>query len=154
MQLSTNFTLEEMLASQTATREGYDEQFTPDASIKENLKALCENVLEPISAKLQEKFGEHVSINISSGYRCERDNEKIGGAKTSQHLKGQACDSTNKKMTVEEYYQFVKESGVEFDQLIQEFGHWVHVSYTAVGVNRKECLKAIKVDGVTKYISY
>ena len=46
----------------------------------------------------------------------------------------------------------VKQSDLQFDQLIQEFDRWVHVSYTAVGINRRQCLRAIKVDGVTKYI--
>jgi hypothetical protein len=146
MNLSLHFTLEEMLASQTATRLSIDEQFSPPDSIRENLKALCESVLEPIRA------GVDSPIHISSGYRCERDNNAIGGAKTSQHTKGQAADISTANKTVEELYLLIKNSDIDFDQLIQEFDRWVHVSYTAVGVNRKECLRAIKVNGVTKYI--
>lgn len=146
MNLTEHFTLEELLASQTAVRLGFEEQFTPPDSVKQNLKALCENVLEPLRVKLG------ASINISSGYRCERDNTAIGGVNTSQHCKGQAADTSTPKLSVEEWHQFIKSSGIEFDQLIQEFDRWVHVSYTEVGKNRKQCLRAIKVDGVTKYI--
>ncbi len=151
-QLTPHFTLEELIDSQTAVRQGFEEQFTPPDSIKQNLKALCENVLEPISQKLEEEFGEHVAINSSSGYRCPRLNEYIGGSSTSQHPKGEADDITNRKQTVEEFYLFIKDSGIVFDQLIQEFGRWVHISYNPFGQNRKQCLRAVKVNGETKYI--
>lgn len=152
MNLSKHFTLDEMCASQTAVRKGYDEQFAPPDTIKENLKALCDNVLEPISEKLEEEYKESVPVNVSSGYRCPRLNEHVGGSDTSDHPHGRSSDITTKKLTVEEFYLFIKHSGVEFDQLIQEFGRWVHVSFRSIGVNRKQCLRAIKVDGVTKYI--
>lgn len=150
--LSEHFTLEEMLASQTATRLGYDEQFSPPDSIKENLKALCDNVLEPLRAKLTEHFGVDTPIHVSSGYRCERDNAAIGGVSTSQHCKGQAADITCHKISVEELFQFIKDSEIVFDQNISEFGKWNHISFTSVGINRNERLKAIKVDGETRYI--
>lgn len=146
MQLTTHFTLEELLASQSAVRCGYDEQFAPPESIKENLKELCEKLLEPIRTRL------NTSIHISSGYRCERVNSAIGGANTSQHCKGMAVDITAKGLTVEELYQAIKFSGIVYDQLIHEFDHWIHVSYTGVAANRMQCLRAIKVDGATKYI--
>lgn len=152
MNLSEHFTLGEFLDSQTAVRQGFDEQFTPPKGVVENLTALCDNVLEPISKKLSEKFGVHVSIYVSSGYRCERLNIAVGGSKTSDHPKGEASDITVRVMTVEEFYQFIKKSGIVFDQLIQEFGRWVHVSYNPFGQNRMQCLRAIKVDGKTKYI--
>lgn len=146
MQLSKNFTLEEMLDSQTAVRLSFDEQFSPPDSIKENLKALCENVLEPLRNKLDSP------IIISSGYRCERLNKTIGGAKTSQHLYGMAVDFTSVKDAVEFVFQVIKESDLEYDQVIQEFNKWVHVSYNPFGQNRNQCLRAVKVSGVTKYI--
>lgn len=145
--LTEHFTLEEMCASQTAVRCGYDEQFTPADSIKENLAALCTNLLEPLRVKL------NASVHVSSGYRCERVNSAIGGVDTSQHCKGQAADTTAQGLSVEEWYQFIKSSGLVYDQLIQEFDHWAHISFTEVGKNRMECLRAIKVDGKTKYIS-
>ena len=146
MNLSEHFTLDEMIDSQTAVRLGIDEQFSPPESIRENLKSLCVEVLEGIRALAE------CSVRVSSGYRCERANEAIGGAKTSQHTKGQAADISAKCLTTEELYTKVKQSDLQFDQLIQEFDRWVHVSHTAVGINRRQCLRAIKVDGVTKYI--
>ena len=146
MQLTEHFNLNELLQSQSAVRLGYDEQFSPPDSVKENLGDLCISLLEPLRVKL------NASIYISSGYRCERVNSAIGGANRSQHCKGQAVDTTAQGLTVEEWYQFVKNSGFVFDQLIQEFDKWVHISYTGVGQNRMQCLRAIKVDGVTKYI--
>jgi len=145
MELSENFTLEEMIDSQSAVRLGYDEQFSPPDSVKENLKALAVNVLQPIRNTLGKP------IHTSSGYRCLRVNKAIGGAETSQHVKGQAADITS-DMPVEELYILIKHSGIVFDQLIQEFGHWCHISYNPFGVNRQQCLRAIKVDGETKYI--
>lgn len=152
MNLSKNFTLEEMTDSQTAVRLGYDEQFSPPDNVKENLVSLCENVLEKISDKLEEKFGHHVAFYVSSGWRCDRLNVAVGGSKTSDHPKGKAVDGKVKVMTVEELYVFIKESGIVFDQLIQEFGRWIHVSYDPFGQNRQQCLRAIKVNGKTKYI--
>ena len=146
MNLTEHFTLEELLDSQSAVRLGIDEQFAPAESIKDNLKALCIDVLEPIRTLINSP------IRISSGYRCERVNKAIGGAETSQHVKGQAADISCKDLTTEELYKSIQESGIIFDQLIQEFGHWVHISYTSVAENRGQCLRAIKVDGQTRYI--
>ncbi len=146
MNLTKDFTLEELLDSQSAVRLGYDEQFTPTDGVKENLKALCENVLQPI----RDMIG--VPVHVSSGYRCERVNKAIGGAETSQHPKGQAADINWLIGTPEQLYNTIKNSPIHFDQCIQEFGRWVHVSYNPIGKNRRQCLRAIKVDGATKYI--
>lgn len=152
MDLTEHFSLEEMTVSQTAVRHGFDEQFTPPDSVKENLKALCENVLEPLRAKMREEYHAPIVITVSSGYRCDRVNSAVGGAPSSQHLKGQAADINAYGGTVEELYQFIKDSGIVFDQCIQEFSRWVHISFNPFGQNRNECLRAIKVDGKTKYI--
>lgn len=147
MQMSDNFELDEFIHSQTATRLGYDEQFNPPESIKQNLTDLCFFVLEPIRTLIDKP------IRISSGFRCERLNEAINGAKTSQHVKGQAADISAKGMTAEELYMAIKHSEIVVDQCIQEFGRWVHVSYcSTIGENRMQFLRAIKIDGQTKYI--
>ena len=142
--LSQHFTLEEMIRSQTATRLDISEQFAPPESIRENLKSLCENVLEPLRTKLG------APIHISSGFRCERLNQMIGGAKSSQHITGQAADIES-NISAEELYKFIKDSGIKFDQCIQEFSSWVHISFSEYE-QRGECLRAIKVDGKTRYI--
>lgn len=152
MNLTEHFTLEELVRSQAAVRHSFDEQFSPPDAIKENLTALCQFVLEPVRTALEFKHSRVIGIQITSGYRCPRANTAIGGAANSQHTKGQAADIHCNEITVEELYTFIKQSGIVYDQLIQEFGQWVHVSFTATGENRQQNLRAIKVDGVTKYI--
>ena len=61
MKLTSNFSLNELTKSQTAERKGIDN--TPSAEHQENLKKLCENVLQPI----RDHFEQVVSV--SSGYR-------------------------------------------------------------------------------------
>jgi hypothetical protein len=147
MNLTKNFYLDEMLASQSAVRLGFDEQFSPDQAVIDNLRALCQNVLQPLRDGLQR------AILTSSGYRCPRVNQAIGGAKTSQHLFGQAADINVGHLTTEQLYQRIKNSGLVFDQLIQEFDRWVHVSYNSnTSANRRQCLRAVKENGVTRYI--
>lgn len=147
MNLTKNFYLDEMLASQSAVRLGFDEQFSPDQTIIDNLRALCVNVLQPLRDGLQR------AILTSSGYRCPRVNQAIGGAKTSQHLFGMAADINVGHLTTEQLYQRIKNSGLVFDQLIQEFDRWVHVSYNPnIAANRRQCLRAVKENGVTRYI--
>lgn len=149
MNLTKNFTLEELLASDYATRHDIKEQFNPAKKIIENLESLSENILQP----LREEVG---SIIISSGYRCDAVNKGIGGALLSQHSLGQAADI---KYTHGNYWLFNKiiEMNLPFDQLIWEFGtdkepEWVHVSYS--DKNRKQVLKAKKNNGKSIYEPY
>jgi zinc D-Ala-D-Ala carboxypeptidase len=148
MQLTKNFTLEELLLSQEAERKGYDEQYTPAQDVIDNLNALCANILQPYRERLRK------GINISSGYRCLRVNSGIGGAPTSQHIKGQAADISVSGTSTETLYQNLKSSGLPFDQLIQEFDRWVHISYDPAKPNqRNECLRAVKnAQGQTQYV--
>ena len=135
-QLSPHFTLEELLQSDTATRNGYNEQFSPPQNIIDNLKALCDNVLEPLRAKIGKP------IIITSAYRCERVNGSVpGSANHSQHELGCAADTHVDGMTIEEWYQFIKSAGIPFGQLIQEHNLWAHVSHD-LGAQRNKTLKA------------
>jgi len=145
MNLTKNFRLEELLRSQSATRLGIDEQFSPPDTVRDNLILLCQNVLEPVREIIEQP------IHVSSGYRCPRLNELIGGARGSQHCKGQAAD-IECNLSAEQLYQIIKNSDIKYDQLIQEFGAWVHVSFSPFQ-QRGERLRAIKVDGRVKYIS-
>lgn len=122
MNLSDNFTLAELVASQTAHRFGIDN--TPPDDVVENLRALCVNVLQP----LRERLG--APIVISSGYRCPALNEKIGGARASQHTRGQAADIIVTGRSPVEVAGYIAESDLPFDQVIYE-GTWTHVSYSA-----------------------
>jgi uncharacterized protein YcbK (DUF882 family) len=137
MRLSQHFTLEEMIKSQTASRKGIDNTAPPE--VVENLKALCENVLE----KIRIHFGRPLSIN--SGYRGPKLNKAIGGAKNSQHMTGQAADIEMVGMDNKILFCWIKDN-LEFDQLILEYykpgvpdSGWVHVSWNSNG-NRKQVL--------------
>lgn len=142
MQLSENFSLEELIRTST----GLDN--TPNEEQIENLRQLVINVLQPA----REALG---SIRITSGFRAPEVNAKIGGAPSSQHTKGEAADlmmSGGQKRLLDWII-----ANVEFDQVISEFPDkngnpaWVHVSYRK-GNNRKQKLKAIKSNGKTKYV--
>lgn len=132
------FTLKEMIASAAATREGIDN--TPGLQETEALTALVEDVLDP----LREMYGH--PIHVTSGYRCEALNKAVGGAKTSQHLRGEAADiHTGKRGENAKLYRLI-EKYYDYDQLIWEHGtdqepSWVHVSYKAEGGNRKQTLR-------------
>ena len=147
MNLTQNFTLNEMYESTTAIRLGIDN--TPSDIVIKNLLLLCKKVLQPLREHMDE------SIKVSSGYRNPELNKKIGGSKSSQHCLGQAADISCGERTAE-MYEYIKNNLI-FDQLIWEFGTdenpaWVHVSYSSTN-NRKECLRAYKVNGKTVYQS-
>lgn len=131
-----------MTRSTTATRLGIAN--IPDGHVIENLKQLCIHVLEPVK-----DLANGFSVYISSGYRCEKLNSAIGGSITSQHVKGQAADFTVEGHTLEEMYNRIKSSDIPYDQLIFEFGEWLHISYKLGG--RRENLIATKKDGKTVY---
>ena len=146
MKLSENLELSEVIRSESAKRLGVNN--TPTAEHIENLKVLAEKIFQPI----RDHFG--VPIRISSGYRSAALNKKIGGAKVSQHLSGEALDldNDNTSITNKEIFDFIVEN-LDFDQAINEFDYsWVHVSYTTKRKNRKQILKAIKQNGKTVYI--
>ena len=141
MQLSKNFSLAEMTKSQTATRMGMDNN--PSEDEVENLRLLCERVLQPI----RDHFN-HV-VTISSGYRNELLSKKIGSSSTSQHCAGEAADFEIFGTPNNEVSDWIKEN-LMFDQLILEYwkesdpnSGWVHCSYSE-GNNRNQYLKAYK----------
>ncbi len=148
MQLSNNFTLNEFLISQTASRLGIDN--TPPEFVIENLKALCHNILQP----LRDNYGPVV---VTSGYRCPELNKAIGGAVNSQHLEGKAADIHIPSLSNDNLARIIA-ANFEFDQVILEFytlgkpnSGWVHVSYNTAG-NKKEELTAVKQNGKTVYL--
>lgn len=146
MNLSKNFTLSELLQSQTATRKNIEEQFQPSQTVVENLKKLCEHILQP----LRDHIGK--SIRVTSGYRCKRLNKAIGGSLTSQHSEGKAVDIEVDGFTNEELFNFIVNLKLPFDQLINEFAPdgWIHISYDDKR-NRREKLIATKKGGKTIY---
>ena len=151
MNVSAHFALAEFTRSESAKRHGVSNEPTPEHL--QNLITLCEKVLEPIRMK----FGP---INISSGYRSKALNHYIGGSLNSQHCEAKAADIDMDGMggaSNTEIFNYIKDS-LDFDQLIWEFGDnnkpdWVHVSYNAPK-NRKQVLRALKVNGKTAYAPY
>ena len=148
MQLSSNFSLQELTKSQTATRKGIDN--TPSPEHQENLKLLCESVLQPV----RDHFGKVVTI--SSGYRSPELCVAIGSKTTSQHAKGQAADFEIFGVSNKALADYI-DSELHYDQLILEYWNesdpnsgWVHCSFSE-GNNRKQYLRAYKEDGKTKY---
>lgn len=152
MKLTAHFDLSEFTRSESAKREGLDNTPTPEHL--ENIKILCEKVLEPIRLR----FGP---INISSGYRGKMLNHFIGGAVNSDHCVGRAADidmdDTGAGVTNTEIFNYIKDN-LDYDQLIWEFGtkekpDWVHVGYRGKE-NRKQTLRATKVKGKSTYSPY
>ncbi len=148
MRLTTNFTLEEMIFSQTASRLGLSN--SPNQQVIGNLQRLCENILQP----LRNKFGPVV---VSSGYRSQLVNNKVGGASNSDHLYGCAADITIPGVANINIAEDIRDN-LDFKQVILEFpvrgmpyAGWVHVSYELAN-NHKETLTAVKSDGQVKYL--
>jgi hypothetical protein len=122
--LSDSFSLQELLVSEVATRFGYAEQFEPSPKVVYNLRLLCVHVLQPLRNALG------YPIRVQSGYRCPRLNERIGGARESQHLQGKAADIMDLHNGNAFLLQTIVQLGLPFDQVIDEFGlAWIHVSY-------------------------
>lgn len=136
MQLSENFSLEELIASETAARLGIDN--TPPVSLMPNLRTLAAG-LEQVRTAL----GGH-PIHVNSGYRCEALNAKIGGAKASRHMSGLAADIVCPSFgTPLEVCRAIVAAGIRPDQVIHEFGKWCHVSFAAPGAMPREELLTI-----------
>ena len=141
MKLTANFSLSELTKSQTATRKGIDN--TPSPEHQENLKLLCEAVLQPV----REHFGRVVTV--TSGYRSPELCTAIGSKITSQHARGEAADFEIFGVSNKVLADYIHET-LHYDQLILEYWNesdpnsgWVHCSFSE-GKNRKQYLKAYK----------
>ena len=99
-QLTANFSLHELTKSETALRMGLDN--TPDDEATENLKTLCEKVLQPV----RDHYGNGVKVN--SAYRSPESNAAVGGSKTSDHCKGMAADIEIPGVANAELAQWIK----------------------------------------------
>jgi len=146
MRLSKNFVLSEITRSNTATRLGISNE--PTKEHLENMQRLISNLIQP----MRDSIGP---IRISSGYRNPSLNRAIGGSRSSQHCKGEALDiqfwQMGKMMNIL-IYEWILDSGLEFDQMINEFDFaWIHISLKEKN-NRKQVLEAYRnKDGDTAY---
>lgn len=125
------FTYDELSRSATAKRLGIDNR--PSDDIKSQLKALVENILDP----LRKAWGE--PIIVTSGYRCPKLNKAVGGAKNSQHVWGQASDIrtlSDKPEDNKRLLRLLLSLNLPYDKLIAEYVNakgepdWIHVSYS------------------------
>ncbi len=131
-QLSPHFSLQEM----TRTDTGLPNVPTLEQGIC--LVRLCDQILEP----MRELCG---ALHINSAFRSQAVNIKVGGARTSQHMLGQAADVVP-AMGLQMAFVFVKASTIPFDQLILE-PSWIHISCAPLGVTpRRQCLRAELTD--------
>ncbi|MGO9865017.1 MAG: D-Ala-D-Ala carboxypeptidase family metallohydrolase [Terriglobales bacterium] len=133
MKISEHFTLEEFCFSETAARLGLDN--TPNAIAIANL-GLVAAVMEKIRTLLEDG-----PIVVHSGYRSVEANRAVGGVATSAHLQGLACDFVCPAFgTPDKVALAILKSGIEYDQLILEYG-WVHVGLAQEGrLSRREAL--------------
>ena len=138
MNLSRNFTLQELIKSDTAIR--LDINNNPNSGQIEKLKALCENILQPV----RDHFGR---VKVTSGFRSSVN---------SQHAKAEAADFECMGTDNAELADWINKN-LDYDQLILEFytpgepnSGWIHCSYTP-DQPRKQFLHAYKSEGKTKY---
>lgn len=146
MKLSKNFTLAEITHSNTAKRLGIKNE--PNKKHLQNIQQLISGVVQPLRSAIG-------PIRVSSGYRSPNLNRAIGGSTKSQHCRGQALDLQfweRGEMNNKKIYDWILSSGIEFDQMINEFDYsWIHISFNEEK-NRKQVLEAYKdEDGDTKY---
>lgn len=118
MNLTPHFTLAEL----TATSQPFDN--TPTGIELDNLKRLA-SVLEQVRSLAG------APITVTSGYRSLAVNKAVKGSSTSAHVKGLAADIRAKGMTSRQLANLIKDSDIQFDQLILEYpkksGSWVHI---------------------------
>jgi len=130
--MTLNFKLSELVYSDIAIKHNINNM--PDINSLDCMLDLIFYCLQPLRDKLQKP------VKITSGYRNKRVNKLAGGKDTSRHTKGQAVDFHVDGMTVKQVVEFIKNSGIEFDQLINEYDKWVHISFVK-DKNRKQILR-------------
>ena len=147
MNLTRNFTLSELIKSDTAIRKGINNN--PNAEQIEKLKALCENILQPV----RDHFGR---VKVTSGFRSVELCLAIGSSANSQHAKAEAADFEVMGTDNAELADWINKN-LNYDQLILEFytpgepnSGWIHCSYTP-DQPRKQFLHAYKSNGKTQY---
>jgi uncharacterized protein YcbK (DUF882 family) len=131
--ISKHITLQEATESATALRMGINN--VPNEVELDAMKYVSENLFEPI----REWYNKPIKIN--SFYRCLALNKAVNGSKTSGHVLGNSIDiSGGNKVENKKIFDFIKLSGLNFDQVINEYDYtWVHISLKKEK-NRKQIL--------------
>lgn len=130
-----NFSITELCESNVARKYGINNA-PKNMQQLDNMLNLIFYVLQP----LRNKLGKPVHIN--SGFRCQELNShnQIKGKKNSQHLTGCAADIRVDGCTASTLFNYIKGSGIIYDQLINEYDQWVHISFVK-GNNRMQAFK-------------
>lgn len=145
LKLSPHFTFEELTFSQEAARRGISN--APSAAAMKNLEHLAAR-LELVRAE----FGG-VPIVISSGYRSEMVNRFVGGSRNSDHMQGRAADFTVWGVAVPDVINRIRASNIPYEQLINEFGRWVHLAIEPEGAApARQNLVAVRRDRTVTYL--
>ncbi len=124
-----NFKISELIHSNKAIQKNINNM--PDINSLDCMLDLIVFCLQPIRDKIQKP------MIITSGFRNSQVNKLVGGVANSQHTKGQAVDFCISGMTIQQIIDFIVKSGIEYDQLINEYDSWVHISFVK-GKNRKQ----------------
>ena len=132
------FTIQELVKSDSAKIYGIDN--TPNSTERAHLQELITNLLNPI----REAWGS--AIIVTSGFRCEALNKKVGGVSTSAHKYGYAADlipANGKKAEFIRFVQnFCRNNNIKFDQCINEYNKWIHIGIkNRFGQQRKQIFK-------------
>jgi hypothetical protein len=149
MKLTEHVTYAEATQSFTAKKLGINNIPTEDQMF--NMITVATEIFEP----LRKWVGGPIKIN--SFFRSEELNKAIGGSTTSQHCQGYAMDLDDVYgyKTNAEMFDYIT-SHLPFDQIIWEFGDntnpdWIHVSFVSHEKNRRNVLKATRINGKTVY---
>jgi zinc D-Ala-D-Ala carboxypeptidase len=147
MNLTEHFTLEELYASRTAAIERID-NYPPPAAIN-SLRRLC-GVLEYVRTLF------NAPVIVSSGYRCAELNKLVKGAPRSAHLLGCAADFTvpsfGDALTVAKRISQTTWLMEYVDQLIYEYGSWVHLAVPPLGSRPAHQLLTVGAHTHGKYV--
>ena len=127
-----NFKISEFLKSDTAAKNNINN--IPDFNSLDNILDLIINCMQPIRNLF------NLPVIITSGFRCQKLNKIVGGSANSQHLVGCAADFKIKSLTPDKIIHKIKNTNNEYDQIINEYDKWVHISYRK-DKNRKQILK-------------
>ena len=138
MNLSENFTLEEGTYSETAIRMHIDNQ--PNKQQLANMKTAAE--------KLEAVRNVTGALRVNSWLRLPDVNVAVGGSKVSSHMDGWAIDCSSTAHTPYELCQIVVKAGIKFDQMIHEYGRWMHISFAPE--MRQQSLTIYKPEGKYK----
>ena len=143
MRLTPHFTLEELTFSETATRLGIDN--TPDKQARQNLEILAlglENVRQLLDCP----------VIISSAYRCLELNNILKSKPTSYHVKGLAADFRSDRYGNPNSIVFaIINSDIPYDQVINEYNSWVHISFAESGQTPRKQALIIDHNGTSLY---